>query len=151
MIRHEHDGRTWDLTPITRRQYLELAHRSFEDLRAALIRDLDDAGASPELRLEKLREFDRDRGRATSLVEWALSLEGSCEIVALALEAAGKPAEDIDAMGDPRALTPLALRLIGIDIQTRLFESGATNEDADEIYGESEPDPTEGEAALATG
>lgn len=90
-----------------------LAERAWKQERPQLIATLDESNAPPELRFEKLREHDIQRGTAGPLFLWSFTFEGCREIIDTACKASGVPVDSFcGETGFPR-LQEIARELIG--------------------------------------
>lgn len=93
-----------------------LAERAWKQERPQLIATLDESQAPPELRFEKLREHDIQRGTAGPLFLWSFTFEGCREIIDTACKASGVPYETFCGELGFSRLQRIARELIGFDV-----------------------------------
>lgn len=101
------DGSQREVSPLTPAAIVAMGEALYESRRAQLVRDLDDAGLSPDQRLKELQELSRTRGVVSIVVRNMFTLEGAMD----AMGRAGVDPDEVDvsAMDFPE----IALRLLG--------------------------------------
>lgn len=98
---------------ITVRDMMQVCDQAFEEERAALIADLDAAGVDPSVRLERLREHSQRRGTVSLLLLATFRISTAGQILRVALERAGKPADEIVGDMTPEQMVEAAQMLCG--------------------------------------
>lgn len=107
-------------------QIIDLGVLRHERERKALLEDLEDAEATTEERLEKLREHRDQKGLSSILVRSAFSVDGAYQIVRLAM--GGEYPERLEGL-DPTKLSRLALACIGIDLDDMVASGEAVGKE----------------------
>ena len=129
---YEHNGHV--LKALLVPSVIDLIDRLWQEERARILENLDDADADVELRLKTLTEHNRERGLGAQLVRYAFTYKGAAQIIEAAIKEAGLPISvsdlGLDISGE---INRVALSLLGIEWD----ETAAVTEDEDK-----EPDPT---------
>lgn len=90
-----------------------LAEKAWKLERPQLIATLDESNAPPELRFEKLREHDIQRGTAGPLFLWSFTFEGCREIIDTACKASSVSSDAFCGDTGFARLQQIARELIG--------------------------------------
>lgn len=128
-----HNGHT--LKALLVPSVIDLIDKLWSDERDQIIKNLDDAGADPELRLKTLSDHGRERGLGAALARHAFTYKGAVEIIGYAIKEAGIDITVTDLGLDMTGeINKVALSLLGIEWS----ETTAGDKDEDK-----EPDPTQ--------
>lgn len=116
------------LPVLTVRQIIGLTQAVRERDRERLVKDLEDSGVDPDVRLKALQEHAQKGDAPEYLLRHALTYEGCCEII----EAAGGKVQELSGEDFYTHMRRTAVALVGID--------------PDEVFkrteGDDETDPT---------
>jgi len=125
-------------------ELIDLGVLRHERERKNLIEDLEDSGATQEEKLAQLREHRKERGLASILVRSAFTVDGSFQIIRLAM--GGEFPEAFETL-DPTRLSRIALGCLGLDLDD-LVEEEATEgkEPTNRETGTSKPPSLSGTA-----
>ena len=121
----EREGESLHLPEATVANVIALVDHQFDTAKRELLADLDDAGASDELRLESVRKLQAEKGLTSTLIKGCFSLAGAVDIIKFLV-----PSEMHDKVLKAEAdeIVWLALRLLGFDVTD---EEKAGNDNAD--------------------
>jgi hypothetical protein len=107
------DGKTIQIPKLTIQQIIELSSETFEVNRHALLKDLEDAGASPADRAKALADYRREQDLNSVLIRSAFTAAGSYAIVNKACN--GMP-DELNSL-DPAEFTNIALSCLGMEVK----------------------------------
>jgi len=97
---------------VTVQQMMDMIETQHAARRQSLIADLEDAGASSEVRVQKLREFSEQNGLMSNVIREAFTVRGAVWIISEAYE--GNFPEEFNELL-PDDLSRVALHIIGFD------------------------------------
>jgi hypothetical protein len=117
------------MTPI---DFMDLCQRLYVRDREALLQDLEDAGAPPELRVEQLKELRRRASLSSNVYMALLTVDGAMMIIDGALERGGiKDIKVSDAMMHADELSRIAAEICNFDLEGAM--KGGGSDDADPL------------------
>lgn len=113
------DGMDVEFTKLTRRDCIAIVNRVFESTRAKLIKDLDDAHASPEARETAIAAHREYEGTDALLLRHVKTMEGADEVIRASAGKLNGSAPNVDAIPLRNdELIFLAARLTGFRTKT---------------------------------
>jgi hypothetical protein len=114
-------GQTVLVPRLTVAQIVNVQSLAAERARAALLKDLEDAGCDPDTKLERLERHRRDADLVQYVIRQAFSVTGAQEILSLAY---GGNVPPLVAEATLTEQTDLALRALGLERPTTQDEPG---------------------------
>tara|TARA_R100001510_G_scaffold57782_1_gene67736 strand:+ start:5125 stop:5550 length:426 start_codon:yes stop_codon:yes gene_type:complete len=108
----EREGKAIRVPEATVANLIGLMEHKYQQERSAILADMEEVGASPEVKFEAITKLRDDKGLTTALLRWCFSLEGAVQVIKYLTSS-----EDHDRLLDapPDELVYLALRLIGYE------------------------------------
>ena len=108
----ERNGKTYHVPEASVSDLMSLLDARFEDDRLALLKDLEDIGATIEEKMEQLTEFRATKGLTSVLMRSAFNLRGATQIIKHVADP-----DDLDQILDaaPDELVWLALKVLGYE------------------------------------
>ncbi len=103
-----------------------MAETAWKKGRPQLLATLDESNAEPELRFEKLREHDLQRGTLGPLILWSFTLDGAYEIVDTACRAANVDTGKFIAGLSADRVQRIAMEMLGMEDRDKGEPSPAT-------------------------
>mgnify|MGYP003118779336 CR=1 FL=1 len=118
----ERQGKTFHVPEATIEDLIALMEEQYSQDRIDMLADLEEIGASDELRLEKLKELRDAKGLTAALMRSAFNLTGATRIITYMVKS---PDREAVLDGTPDEVVWLALRILG-------FESNDSDEPIEE-------------------